>query len=194
MLCVEDYQNKLESLLIDTAKTLCDLYKAQNNKENGVWNFGHVNDVDNQHMQLIFPKNGTEVRVSEQEARFCLARYIEKSKIFFYSIETPTNKSYSFSSKSSVRHYMRARTDMTLYDQKHNPRFDIELKAENPAETQSEGSTKEPKTRNFGNYSKDFFKLIMDDYDDKEKRCGVWFQVLQVGRIVKQKEKRLQKI
>ena len=108
--------------------------------------------------KLIFPelrKGG--VRVSEQEARFIYCSVLNRCSGYFYSVETPTEESYSFSGLNP----MSARSDISLYSCEDGTVKDkvvnIELKAGNCSAKHIE---------------KDVEKLV------KERQVGNWFHCL----------------
>jgi len=105
--------------------------------------------------KLIFPNyRDSSIRVSEQEARFCFASIIEKETSYRYSIETPTQETYS----QTGTHELSAQSDMSLWSSDGNKKlYNIEFKAHN--------ATKE-------SIKKDIQKLV------KEGIEGVWFHVL----------------
>lgn len=123
---------------------ICD----QTAKNNFKCYFGGVNDGS----YLMYPnyreeKNG--VRISEQETRVLMTHILEKEKIY-YSIETPTKETYSFSGARA----MSAQTDLTIYDENKNNLVNIEFKAHNPTSKSIE---------------KDIEKLLREDV------LGVWY-------------------
>jgi len=105
--------------------------------------------------KLVFPKerDTNNERISEQEARFAFANIVERECECTYSIETPTEKKYSFSNRSSSG--QSAMTDLTLYVD--NNQINVEFKHGNP-EKQS--------------IMKDMEKLI------KEQKDGIFFMTL----------------
>lgn len=107
------------------------------------------------HTMLLFPRyRKGEDRISEQEARFCFAAAVERIKEYRYSVETPTQETYSFTDGGGK---ISAQTDLTLWDLDGKAKeFDIEFKAHNP----------EPKS-----IEKDIEKLV------REKTNGVWFHL-----------------
>ena len=145
-----DYEKKLKNLLDVCSKKLCELYI---NQGSGKWKAAAADGI-----RLIFPHNRVQndeeksTRVSEQEARFCLAALLESERYpFYYSVETPTEEKYSFSGSTELA----AQTDLTLYDEKLNKLFNVELKCNNVE------------------CDNDFEKLC------REKPDGVWFHILE---------------
>ncbi|MDO9155018.1 MAG: hypothetical protein Q7U47_15135 [Paludibacter sp.] len=121
----------------------------------------------NQKSKLIFPKyqcgkHQNEKRVSEQEARLLFIRELELKNHMniFYSIETPTKKSYKFSSKEEKDSYpdivsvekggQSASFDLTIYNDQLQRIHFIEFK-----------------NGNVDTIKKDFLKLLCDE-DNKE--------------------------
>lgn len=118
------------------------------------------NPERNLRTKLIFPryKHSNTTRVSEQEARFVFCQEIEAYyKEIFYSIETPTRKKYSFSSKNTeskkfrVGYGQSAMSDVSLFEREENElkqKIDIEFTARNVARA---------------HISKDILKLLCED-------------------------------
>jgi len=82
--------------------------------------------------RLLFPKYGhqedekQEIRRSEQELRFLLVEILKRQNLeFYYSVETPTQKKYSFSEEGEFR---SGNIDLCLYDNTGNRAHLIELK------------------------------------------------------------------
>jgi hypothetical protein len=105
---------------------------------------------------LIFPKKrDEEIRISEQESRVLFCDLLNSSN-YFYSVETPTEKSY----KQTGKTYRSANSDLSLYT-KTNKKFkkvlNVELKALNPRKE---------------NIRKDIEKLM------REEVPGNWFHTL----------------
>lgn len=84
--------------------------------------------------RLVFPKNRNgKVRISEQELRFAFVevfnRYVSLNGLnWFYSIEMPTRKKYSFSGNGM----RNALFDLSVLDAEFNRIALIEFKAKNP--------------------------------------------------------------
>jgi hypothetical protein len=121
----------------------------------------------NQKSKLIFPKyqcgkHHDYERVSEQEARVLFIRELElyNQMNIFYSIETPTKKSYKFSGKEEKDSYpdivsvenggQSASFDLTIYNDQLQRIHFIEFK-----------------NGNVDTVKKDFLKLLCDE-DNKE--------------------------
>lgn len=80
---------------------------------------------------------------------------VERTKHFRYSVETPTDCTYSFTGKSEES----AQTDLTLWDSKGKEKlYNVEFKANNPEQA---------------SIDKDIEKLVC------EKPKGVWFHLFQ---------------
>jgi len=140
---------KVEQLIKSSLKELKDI------------SWENSNATVNQDSRLIFPqycvgKHKKKKRISEQEARFLFVLELEKQNDFYYSVETPTKKSYRFSDKSKkdfspqiCENGQSASIDVTLYKYEKNEfirKHLIEFK--------------------FGNVytcKKDFLKLLCDD-------------------------------
>lgn len=107
--------------------------------------------------RLIFPeKRQGEIRVSEQESKILLCRYLENSE-YLYSVETPTVETYMQQGETPLS----ARTDIAVWDAGGGELrrvLNIELKAHNCTEEQTR---------------KDLEKLI------REKIDGIWFHTLE---------------
>ena len=116
----------------------------------------------NRSSRIIFPRYGreseSEIRVSEQEARFAFVEPLRNSE-FLYSIETPTKKNYQFSGSSPIS----AQTDLTLYDFKGNSIVNVEFKAK--------GRT--PSAKSKEDIYKDLQKLL------RESELGLWYHLLE---------------
>ena len=118
--------------------------------------------IKQQESKLIFPKyccgkHEGEKRVSEQESRLLFIRELEKQNEteFYYSIETPTTKSYKFSDKIEKEYDpnivavdiggQSASFDLTMYDNSLERKHFIEFK-----------------NGNVDTVKKDFLKLLCD--------------------------------
>ena len=105
---------------------------------------------------LIFPEyRDKRIRISEQESKIIFSNVLEQSR-WFYSVETPTVKTYVQSGATPLS----ARTDISLYEtpSPSSKLVNIELKAHN--------ATKE-------NLRKDLEKLLREELD------GLWFHTLE---------------
>jgi len=118
---------------------------------------GWEKEIKTQESKLIFPKyrddeqeaeQTARKRISEQEARFLFVRELEKQKVFYYSVETPTNDTYAdFSTKEpKIGIGKSGNVDVTLYNNKHDRKHLIEFKFDN-----------------VNTCTKDFLKLLCDD-------------------------------
>ena len=116
--------------------------------------------------RLLFPteikKGKTEVRVSEQEARFILVGQLEKSR-FFYTPEKPTSSKYRFKDDREGGGRRSAETDVGIYSPEGIPLLNCEFKAK--------GITRSAKK--LEKIHKDVKKLLTEDVD------GVWFHTLE---------------
>ena len=109
--------------------------------------------------KLIYPKyRNNKPRVSEQEARFAFVEALLPTP-FYYSVETPTSKKYSFSGKASIS----AQTDLTIYDRQEKKICNVEFKAK--------GITSSAK--NHLSIDKDVQKLL------REPVWGLWFHLFE---------------
>ena len=138
-----NYEDDLIFILEETCKKLCTLYKAPNETQ----------DLP----MLRFAVKNEKTRVSEQEARFCMVSVLEKSRLFLYSVETPTEQSYSFQ-QTGIHGTRKAQTDLSLLDSENNVIINIEFKAH----------SSKPES-----YNKDFEKLY------RENKTGIWFQIIE---------------
>ena len=109
--------------------------------------------------RLIFPKlrDGNR-RISEQEARFAFVEALHTTSLK-YSIETPTDKEYSFSNNGS----RSAMTDLSIYHQQGKNVCNVEFKSRG----------KSAKANDLEPIRKDLEKLF------REKTWGLWFHVLE---------------
>ena len=146
--------NTVEKMIIASLKELA---KIANEEEKS---------IKQQNSRLIFPKycrnhskekkQTSEKRVSEQESRLLFIRELEEQNEFYYSIETPTTKSYKFSNKGEKESEPNivavdsggrsASFDLTLYDVNYERKHFIEFKNENVSTVK-----------------KDFLKLLCDE-------------------------------
>jgi hypothetical protein len=132
-------------------------------------NIANENDKEksfkDQTSRLIFPQyrcgnHTNKKRISEQEARLLFIRELDKEKDVFYSIETPTTKSYKFSDKEDKKYEPKivsveeggqsASFDLTIYNAQFKRVHFLEFK-----------------NGNVNTYKKDFLKLLCDE-ENKE--------------------------
>lgn len=108
-----------------------DLYKINKELCYSLWHLVDVNgQPDPQSPKLVFPKKrDDEIRVSEQESRILFCNLLEDTE-YYYSIETPTVKSYQISGKVPLS----ALSDLSLYtiDEEFEKAVNVEFKAHNP--------------------------------------------------------------
>jgi len=113
-------------------------------------------------------KNNTEKkrRISEQEARFVYCRVLERCNGYFYSVETPTEESYRFSSGGE----RSAMSDLSLYDVSDLKKVvNVEFKAHNPSKSA---------------IHKDVVKLVKEAFPRKNGKkspqvvIGNWYHLL----------------
>ena len=124
-----------------------------------LWNMNSVKEKDNFKYlapRLIYPiKRDEMARISEQESKLLYCNILNNTS-YFYSIETPTEKSYQFTGNSELS----ARTDLTIYQQNEGifeRLVNVEFKAHNQDEK---------------NFIKDIEKLL------REGLTGNWFHTL----------------
>ena len=97
---MSDIKADIEDVIKETFRRMDDVYNL-NNEANG-------NLFNSRLSKLVFPKYSqhrktqqNKIRVSEQELRFLFIEVLREYKDYYYSIETPTEKSYSFSDKEN---------------------------------------------------------------------------------------------
>lgn len=108
--------------------------------------------------KIIFPKirNTNKIRICEQEARFVYSDILNQYD-YFFSVETPTEELYGFSSNGK----RSASTDLTLYilkEDKFKKIMNVEFKAHNP---------------HYNHIEKDIQKLVFENIH------GFWFHLLE---------------
>lgn len=149
------------TLIKETCEDLINLYKKQKGDP-----FQRINT------SLIFPRyrnteqqsasenteqenTASDLRVSEQEARFCFAAAVERGKEYRYSVETPTLLPYQFTGMTGIS----AQTDLTLWSLDEEEKvYNIEFKAKNPVQK---------------SIDKDIRKLV------GEVPPGIWFHLFE---------------
>lgn len=160
------------------SNTFCVLKEVYDNHKEG-----QIEWKDNSQSRIIFPKyakhRGNKTRLSEQELRFILIeqlnKYCDENKDWhiLYSVETPTEKRYRFSSKYDESDLPKedpsgqsASTDLTIHDSQGNRICLIEFKAHDPQ---------------LSCYLKDFLKLSVEvPIVPKNKEClKLFVQVLE---------------
>lgn len=106
--------------------------------------------------RLIFPqKINKDIRISEQESKILYCSILNDTN-YYYSVETPTEETYSFTGKKSIS----ARSDLSIYGYQNGSLVklaNIELKS---------GSTKKNEIK------KDVEKMI------RENITGNWFHTI----------------
>ena len=120
---MENLRHHIENIINNTFKTIDEVYNT--NQEGG-----ESEKFELTNSRLIFPKyrNGN-TRVSEQELRFLFIeefnKYCEENELqLFYSIETPTEEKYSFTSNKGES----AQFDVVIHDESKKRRCLIEFK------------------------------------------------------------------
>lgn len=126
-----------------------DVFEINRRLFNNIWNLADTtqNNVKGLSPKLVIPrKRDNSNRVSEQEARFLFTSLLNTTN-YFYSVETPTEKTY----KQSGQKPISAASDLSLYINDNNTLkkvLNIEFKAHNPSKDQ---------------IKKDIEKLIKED-------------------------------
>ena len=150
-------------LLLNTAKILVNLPSEPNGKE--------VNPRQLK-SKLIFPnyeQDDKKTRISEQEARFAFCHAFEENAEpkLYYSIETPTEKKYSFKRKIIIdmEKGQSAQSDMSIFkldDSNFKQIINVEFKAHNVE---------------LSHIEKDFLKLLAEPHH------GLFFHLIKkVGK------------
>lgn len=150
----------MEELIDNTFQVL---QKVYNNQSEGKGEFSSKCGS-----RIVFPqyREGGKTRVSEQELRFVFVEQfnqIAKDKDLYYSVETPTKGTYSFSKKEKPCADENGRSgefDMTIFNQMGKRVCLIEFKAHNVKDT---------------NFEKDFVKL---ENIEKEECKDAYFVLL----------------
>ena len=131
-------------------KILWDAFERSGEGELDTYSEGH----------LIFPRyrKKDDLRVSEQEARFAFVEALNRGP-FWYAVEAPTSKKYSFSGKGS----RSASTDLQLQELDNTAVCNIEFKAHGVSADAADKSS----------IYKDVQKLLC------ERVWGLWFHLLE---------------
>jgi hypothetical protein len=142
----------VQNLCIQTARKLVTLPNLNST----------FSQINKDKTKMIFPSYTSQVvRISEQEAKLCFCHVLEKTtNDIYYSVETPTESTYSFKDKILDDGKMSARSDLSLYlikNKKIVKYINCEFKHTN--------TTKK-------SIVKDFIKL------NKEPYSGLFFHVL----------------
>lgn len=183
----QELKNAIESILEDTFKEISNAYKWQkeiggnDNSAAGSGKslivFPNYNDIPEDPLRESDIKNYT--RVSEQELRFIFVEKFNEyfknnnNKLYFYSIETPTRKSYVFDENQSgpkvEDNGVSARIDLVIMT-KDAGEFKrvalIEFKAHNP---------------DVNDYRKDICKLINEEWEDNPNCLKYFIQIINVN-------------
>ena len=138
------------------ARLIDDLFEINRRICLDLWNLCDANGIPSSlSPRLIFPTKGSQVRISEQEARIICCDLLNRLS-YYFSIETPTKGRYVQTGQVGTR----ARTDLSLY-KFENTYFkqvaNIELKAHKSK---------------FENIRKDIEKIV------RERLTGNWFHTL----------------
>lgn len=181
----QNLKDAIDSILEETFKEISNAYKWQKEKrDNSESVAGSSNSL------IVFPKYKDEndkndkndkkykTRVSEQELRFIFVEMfnkhvINKNSNLFYSVETPTNKSYVFDKDKGgpkvAGEGVSARIDLVIMT-KDAGEFKrvalIEFKAHNP---------------DVNDYRKDICKLINEEWEDNPDCLKYFIQIINVN-------------
>lgn len=182
-----DIKSILEETFKKTFKEISNAYKWQKEiggndnsaagSDKSLIVFPKYNDIPKGHLGESGIKNYT--RVSEQELRFIFVEKFNEyfknnnKKLYFYSIETPTRKSYVFDENQSGPKVedkgVSARIDLVIMT-KDTGEFKrvalIEFKAHNPG---------------VNDYRKDICKLINEEWEDNPDCLKYFIQIINVN-------------
>jgi hypothetical protein len=121
----------VESIINSTFKILKDVYDNQQEVMKKV----SGKDCGS---RIVFPKKqDNTTRISEQELRFVFVEQLNKEISdwdVYYSVETPTEDSYSFKDEIKTGEGQSGNFDLVIYDSQLNRIALIEFKANNPTE------------------------------------------------------------
>lgn len=162
-----DIKNIMDYLIERTFDVLREVY---NNQCEGKGEFS-----SNCNSRIVFPqyREGGKTRVSEQELRFVFVEQfnqIAQKKDLYYSVETPTRGTYSFSKKEKPCADEDGRSgefDMTIFDQMGNRVCLIEFKAHNVKDTNFEKDFVKLNNSNEGEDVGAYFVLLLEGCDDQ---------------------------
>ena len=187
----QNLKNAIDSILKETFKEIYNAYKWQKEKRDN-----SESAAGSSKSLIVFPKykdtNDTndkkyKTRVSEQELRFIFVEtfnnHFNNNRNKFYSVETPTNKSYVFDKdnggpkvvsdkgKNEKNKGVSARIDLVIMAKEADGTFKrvalIEFKAHNP---------------DVNDYKKDICKLINEEENNPE--CLKYFiQIINVKNL-----------
>ena len=187
----QNLKNAIDSILKETFKEISNAYKWQKEKRDN-----SESAAGSSKSLIVFPKykdtNDTndkkyKTRVSEQELRFIFVEtfnnHFNNNRNKFYSVETPTNKSYVFDKdnggpkvvsdkrKNEKNKGVSARIDLVIMAKEADGTFKrvalIEFKAHNP---------------DVNDYKKDICKLINEEENNPE--CLKYFiQIINVKNL-----------
>ena len=174
---------KIEKLIVDSLKSLGTLYKGKPDMTKPYFSGFAGNEGDP--LRIVVPmsykKSGkdsapTNLRISEQEARFAFISILERTHEthdFFYSVEAPTEQKYKFSGKDINGNEIdkdepiisdagrSARVDVCLYSNTEVPKkYYIEFKCR---------TVKQPPI------TKDFLKLLQDNNNE----CNFFVHIIE---------------
>lgn len=184
----QNLKNAIDSILKETFKEISNAYKWQKEKRDN-----SESAAGSSKSLIVFPKykdtndKKYKTRVSEQELRFIFVEtfnnHFNNNRNKFYSVETPTNKSYVFDKdnggpkvvsdkgKNEKNKGVSARIDLVIMAKEADGTFKrvalIEFKAHNP---------------DVNDYKKDICKLINEEENNPE--CLKYFiQIINVKNL-----------
>ena len=194
---MSELKDVIEKVLKDTFYEIYYAYKEhkedtknENTKNENTKNENTKNEnTKNSKSHIVFPKykNNEEIRVSEQELRFVFVEKLNQNicddNKYYYSVETPTGKSYVFDEdnggpkvvsqtdeeKNENNKGVSARIDLVIMakDAGNFKRVAlIEFKAHNP---------------DVNDYRKDICKLINEEWEDNPNCLKYFIQIINVN-------------
>lgn len=179
---MSELKDDIEKVLKETFKEISNAYKWQKEKRDN-----SESAAGSSKSLIVFPKykdtNDTnnkkyKTRVSEQELRFIFVEtfnnHFNNNRNKFYSVETPTNKSYVFNEDNGGPKVdsggVSARIDLVIMT-KGTGEFKrvalIEFKAHNP---------------DVNDYRKDICKLINEEWEDNPDCLKYFIQIINVNK------------
>lgn len=160
-----DIKSIMEELIEKTFQVLKEVYQ---NQSEGKGEFSSNCDS-----RIVFPQyRKGDTRVSEQELRFVFVEQfnkIAKDNNLYYSVETPTRGTYSFSQKEESCVDGEGRSgefDMTIFDQMKNRICLIEFKAHNVEAKDFQKDLVKLKNQEEGEDVETYFVLLMEGCND----------------------------
>lgn len=197
----QELKDAIESILEETFKEISNAYRWQkeiggnDNSADGSGKslivFPNYNDIPNKSLRESDIKNYT--RVSEQELRFIFVEKFNEyfknnknnnDKLFFYSIETPTDKSYVFDEDNGGPKVVST-TDGEENENKKgvSARIDLVIMTKDPGEFKRVALI-EFKAHNpdVNDYRKDICKLINEEWKDNPNCLKYFIQIINVNK------------